>query len=177
MVNTEEAGAPHPDGYVYVYGIEELITPKQLLVARVRPDAFEDFDAWTFWNGDAWVGVERIEEAAGVTTRVSNEMSVTPTSNGKFVLTFQLDTISPYTAIRVGESPVGPFGPVERIWYTDEVEESDNYYTYNAKAHPHLSTRNELLISYNVNSQDLFGDLDVLPEIYRPRFIRHKPKR
>jgi len=176
MVNTEAAGAPDPDGYVYVYGIEELVDPKQLLVARVRPAAFENFRAWEFWAGDTWVGVERIDEAAGVTTRVSNEMSVTPIKGGKYVLTFQLDTVLPYTAVRIGESPVGPFGPVRRIWYTDEVEEDSAYFTYNAKAHPHLSDGNELLVSYNVNSSDFFGE-DRLDEIYRPRFVTHNPRR
>ena len=45
---------------------------------------------------------------------------------------------------------------------------------YNAKAHPHLSRPGELLISYNVNTFDFWGDFFRDADIYRPRFIRLK---
>ncbi|WP_436936483.1 DUF4185 domain-containing protein [Halovenus marina] len=173
MPNTEAAGAPNPDGYVYVYGIEELVKPKQLLVARVKPRHFENFDQWEYWDGSSWVS--QPGAAAGVTTRISNELSVTPLPNGEYRLTFQLDTNSKYTAVRRGESPVGPWGPVEKIWAAAEPNEDDDHYVYNAKAHPHLSTgRGSLLISYNVNTRAFFEDYDRYPSFYYPRFIRYQ---
>lgn len=173
MPNTEAARAPHPDEYVYVYGIEELVKPKQLLVARVDPRHFEQFDHWEYWAGTSWAPDP--EAAAGVTTRISNELSVTPLSNGEYLLTFQLDTNSPYTAVRRGKSPVGPWGAVEKIWAAPELGADNDYYVYNAKAHPHLSSgRESFLISYNVNTRAFAEDYDHYPDFYYPRFIRYQ---
>ena len=47
--------------------------------------------------------------------------------------------------------------------------DGNNYYTYNAKAHPHLSEEGSLLISYNVNV--INGDA-VNTTDYHPRFIK-----
>jgi len=46
FVNTKKAGAPEPDGYIYVYGVRGK--EKRLMVARVTPEDFEDFGAWRF---------------------------------------------------------------------------------------------------------------------------------
>jgi hypothetical protein len=53
LVNTRKAGAPHPDGYVYVYACTGK--DKNLIAARVKPPDFEDFSKWRFWNGMKWV--------------------------------------------------------------------------------------------------------------------------
>ncbi len=37
--------------------------------------------------------------------------------------------------IRIGESPVGPFGPRLNIYHTSESDAEQEIYTYNAKAH------------------------------------------
>jgi len=47
-------------------------------------------------------------------------------------------------------------------------------FVYNAKAHPHLSGMEDLLISYNVNTSDFF-ELFNNADSYRPRFIRYFP--
>src|SRR5690606_18731111 len=131
LVNTVEAGAPNPDGYVYVYGTRNDPFVKKLLAARVEPDRFEDFDAWRFWDGSEWVS--GITNAAPITGRVSNEHSVTPLPNGKYLLAFQKDAIGRDVAIRIGESPVGPFGPVRSIYTCPEPSFDDDWFTYNAK--------------------------------------------
>ena len=74
--------------------------------------------------------------------------------------------------MRIGESPVGPLGPMQRIYRAPEVDFDPDIFVYNAKAHPHLSRPGELLISYNVNTFDFFGDFFQYSDIYRPRFIR-----
>ena len=86
---------------------------------------------------------------------------------GKYLLVSM--PISREVFIRIGDSPVGPFGPRQVIYHTPDHEEMDGIYTYNAKAHPVLSRNGELLISYNVNATKL--DLHKNAEIYRPRFI------
>lgn len=166
-VNTEWAGAPNPDGYVYVYG---LVDPnKQLVVARVQPAQFLEFKHWRFWDGKNWN--EDINKVQPVTNRVSNELSLTPLADGRYLLVFQLDGIGDYTAVRVGESPSGPFGPVQKIRKVPELSDPPGIIPYNAKAHPVLSTEGELLISYNTISLDYFNDILNYPHMYRPRFF------
>ncbi|MBX2966585.1 MAG: DUF4185 domain-containing protein [Cyclobacteriaceae bacterium] len=167
FVNTKAAGAPNPDGYLYIYGL--LDPNKQLVVARVKPARIKDIAAWRFWNGAAWD--TNMENVKPVTDRVSNELSLTPLKDGRYLLVFQADGIGDHTAIRIGESPVGPFGPLQKIWKVPEVSDPPGIIPYNAKAHPVLSHENKLLISYNTISLDYFNDILKYPHMYRPRFF------
>lgn len=166
-VNTKKAGAPKPDGYVYIYGV--LDPNKQLIVARVKPSDIKDIRQWRFWNGSTWD--ENSKNVKPVTNRVSNELSVTPLNDGRYLLVFQADGIGSSTAIRIGETPVGPFGPLQNIWKVPEISEPPGIIPYNAKAHPVLSSGNRLLISYNTISLDYFKDIRKYPHMYRPRFF------
>ena len=169
LLNTAEAGAPHPDGFLYVYGVQNEAT-KKLLVARVPPKDLAAFGAWRFWDGEAWR--PSLDAAAPVTDRISNELSVTPLADGRYLLVFQRDALAPWTAARVGESPVGPWGEVLNLYACPEAATDPDTFCYNAKAHPHLSAPGELLVSYNVNTFDFFGDFFRDASIYRPRFLR-----
>ena len=170
LPNTVGAGAPNPDGYIYVYGVRG--PQKELLVARVPDHSFEDFSQWRYWNGSKWS--PDVHEAAALSSRVSNEMSVSFMEDGRVMAVYQLNTNSPTVAIQVGRSPVGPFQPYKEIYETPEIYEDIDFYTYNAKAHPHLSKPGELLISYNVNSFDFIDDIHGHPHHLRPRFISLK---
>lgn len=170
LVNTKWAGAPHPDGFVYVYA---CVGPdKNLVAARVKPRHFEDFSKWRYWNGKSWT--PDIQQLAAITSAVSNELSVTPLPNGRFALIFQVMGLSDKVGMRIGDSPVGPFGEIEEIWQTPEADEG--LLCYNAKAHPNLSAKGELLISYNTITLDFWNDIQRNAFIYRPRFIRLKWK-
>ncbi|MEQ9297868.1 MAG: hypothetical protein RIF33_04860 [Cyclobacteriaceae bacterium] len=168
FVNTEWAGAPNPDGFVYVYGC--IGAGKQLVAARVIPSDFETFDQWQYWNGDSWSA--DIREIAGITENLSNELSVTPLNDGRYLLTFQVMGISDKVGVKVGMSPVGPFGPTHEVWVTPEINEPPGIFPYNAKAHPNLSQPGELLISYNTITADFWNDIQKDAHIYRPRFIK-----
>lgn len=170
FVNTKKAGAAKPDGYIYVYGTQGKT--KKLLVARVKPKDFEVFDQWAYWNGKTWTTA--IKESAAVTDQVSNELSVSELPDGRYALIFQQNGLGRNVCMRLGKTPVGPFGPVIKLWDTSDALVGKGFYSYNAKAHPSLSKRGELLISYNVNSFDFFNDLNTHPNLYRPRFIRVK---
>ena len=166
-VNTKAARAPNPDGFLYVYGV--LDPNKQLVVARVKPKEVKQPSAWRFWNGAGWdVNIESVKP---VTDRVSNELSLTPLKDGRYLLVFQSDGIGEHTAIRIGHSPIGPFGPLQKIWKVSEITEPPGIIPYNAKAHPVLSSGNRLLISYNTISLDYFNDILKYPHMYRPRFF------
>ncbi len=170
FVNTKSAGAPNPDGYIYVYGTR----PKHLslLVARVLPQDYEDFSKWRYWDGSAWN--TDINKIAEVTNRVSHELSVSPLPDGRYALVFQTDGLGNDVGMRLGLSPQGPFGPVIKLYTTTENSENKNFIPYNAKAHTNLSNPGELLISYNVISMDFFNDIKKFGHHYHPRFIRVK---
>ena len=170
FVNTKNSGATSPDGYLYLYGTQGKT--KKLLVARVKPKDFEAFDQWKYWNGNAWAS--EIRESAAVTDQVSNELSVSELPDGRYALIFQQNGLGRNVCMRLGKTPIGPFGPVIKLWDTSEALVGKKFYSYNAKAHPSLSKKGELLISYNVNSFDFFNDLNTHPNLYRPRFIRVK---
>ena len=64
------------------------------------------------------------------------------------------------------------------MYVTPETGAAGSYrdadvYTYNAHAHPELSTPKRLVVSYNVNSIDNALDGDIFRDviIYRPRFV------
>lgn len=166
FVNTVEANAHDPDGYVYVYGIME--GKKSLIAARTLPEEIEEFNKWTFWNGIEWVGNK--EDVASITDGVSNELSVTPTGDGRYLLTFTILGISDKIGIQVGESPVGPFGEIHEVYTCPEYKEKD-LLPYNAKGHYHLSKPGELLVSYNTITINFWEDIQKDATIYHPRFI------
>lgn len=167
FVNTESAGVPDPDGYVYVYGVRGK--EKNLVVSRVLPEDFEDFSRWTFWDGTGWNS--DMQQTVDVVSGVSNELSVSPLPDGRYALVFQKDAMSPIVGLRLGLRPEGPFGPVIPLWECTEVQQ-ENIIVYNAKAHPALSKPGELLVSYNVNAFDFGNEIKKQPNLYRPRFIR-----
>jgi hypothetical protein len=170
LVNTKAAGATNGDGYVYIYGVKGK--DKGLIVSRVVPRDFEHFSEWRFWDGNNWV--PEMGNVAAVTNRVSNELSVSMLPDGRYALFFQVDGVSSTVAMRLGNSPVGPFGPIINVYDCKADLEGKDIFAYNAKAHPALSKAGELLVSYNVNSFNFLNDIQLHPNLYRPRFIRVK---
>jgi hypothetical protein len=134
------------------------------------PRDFENFSAWRFWDGQAWS--TDMQKAAILTTGISDELSLSPLPDGRYILVFQLGGMSTEVAMRIGASPIGPFGPVIKL-YDAEVSNS-KYFHYNAKAHPSLSKPGELLITYNQNSFDFWNQLALNPNLYHPYFLRLK---
>jgi len=171
LVNTKKAKAPYPDGYVYIYGIAE--GKKSLIAARTKPAKIEKIDKWTFWNGEKWI--EGKENIAPITNGISNELSVTPTEDGRYLLTFTIMGISDKIGIQVGNSPVGPFGEIHEVYTCPEFKEK-GLLPYNAKAHYHLSKPGELLVSYNTITVNFWEDIQKDATIYHPRFIKVKYK-
>ena len=170
FANTKEAFAPNPDGYIYVYGLRGKA--KNVLVARVKPEQFERFTEWRFWDGNTWNA--DMNAVAKIVDRASNELSVTPLKDGRYAMVFQTDGIGTTVGLRLSNHPQGPFGPIIKVYECQEPKIAKNFIVYNAKGHSNLSKPNELLISYNVNSFDFWNDIKKYPDLYRPRFIRLK---
>jgi hypothetical protein len=171
LVNTAEAGASKPDGFIYIYGVRGK--NKGVMVARVQPQDIEVFEKWTFWDGKDWS--TDVTQIKTITDRASNELSVTPLADGRYAMVFQVDGLGKYVGLRLGATPYGPFGDVINLFdVSNTLEQDKDIFPYNAKAHPVLSKPGELLISYNVNSFDFFNDIKIFPNLYRPRFITLK---
>ena len=86
---------------------------------------------------------------------ISCEMSVSQLldgqNKGKYIAVFTYDTNTPYIAYSLGDSLVGPFSDPQKVYHTPEQDIfKSTTYTYNAKAHPHLSksTRHFSIIQY-----------------------------
>lgn len=169
-VNTKESGSKNPDGFIYVYGVRG--SSKKLLIARVKPIDFENFNMWKFWDGKSWQS--DILKSSPITDQVSNELSLTALADGRYALLFQHKGMGKSVAMRIGKTPYGPFGDVIPIWDCSNDLKEKSYFAYNAKAHPSLSQDGELLISYNINSFDFLKALGSDPQFYRPRFIKVK---
>ena len=165
------------DGYIYVYGYVDRFkegSRKDMVVARVPREKFEDYDEWSFFNGNEWTKDREtvFESRAAVVRNVSTEFSITPipvkTDQKKYILVYTPGTISEKVAFRVGDSPTGPFNE-EQVFYSSPIpREIRGVRCYNAKAHPIFSNDKGLLVSYNVNR---LGNIARKPDEYRPRFI------
>lgn len=173
----KEFGYENGDGYIYAYGYintSDTDSNCRLIVARAKPENFEDTNTWEFFDGNNFVS--DITKSAELLEHISCEMSVTPITHGafkdKFIAVFQYDVQSEYLAYAIGETPHGPFGEIQKVYWCDEVQRiHESVYTYNSKAHPHISKEGELLVSYNVNTPIMEVNYD-FADIYRPRFLR-----
>ncbi len=176
-LNTASAGAPYPDGYIYIYGYRDAMkegSRKDMIVARIKESDFPDFSKLTYWDGSGWGN--NIQECATVLNSVSCELSVSPVTkgpyNGKYIAVYTNRTEGSEVMYAIGDSPVGPFSEPVCFYTTPEhgqtgADGSSKYYTYNAKAHPHLSSGDKLLVSYNCNIRD--GEQYSVD--YHPRFL------
>jgi hypothetical protein len=169
MANTEEAGTPNPDGFVYIYGLQHWDNPR-LVVARVLEGDFTNFDQWMFWDGVEWTS--DMGRVVPIANEISCELSVSPmiggSLDGKYVAVFQ--GVGNWLSMYAADSPVGPFENAMKLYYCSEPAEGAGIYTYNAKGHPHISKPGELLVSYNVNTTS-WAAHEKHASIYRPRFL------
>jgi len=187
LPNHDAGGLAGADGYVYVYGIYEekseskLRNGKQLVVARVKAEDFEDFSKFTFFDGGGWNN--DINKSQPICPEAGSEMSVSPIESGehagKYLFVYASQKYKDVICCRVGETPWGPVGEAELMYAIDTPEEfssrgEQKVYYYNAKGHYHISQPGELLITNNVNTMDFESNLKN-SDIYRPRFVRlHK---
>ncbi|SFD52179.1 F5/8 type C domain-containing protein [Paenibacillus catalpae] len=173
MNNSAQAGAPNPDGYIYLYGYRDALIggQKDLIVSRVLRSEFPNFNNLKYWNGSSWSST--ITDSAALLSNVSTELSVTPVTSGpysgKYIAVYTNGVQSADMMYAIGDSLTGPFAQPVKFYTAPEFEGvgSGQRYTYNAKAHPHLSSPGQLLISYNVNRMGGANNTND----YRPRFV------
>ncbi len=174
MAHTVQAGAYNAEGYIYIYGYKTQSLLRGLIVARVQSEDFEHINKWQYYSENGWV--QQLTEAKTLLENISCEMSISPITSGenkgKYLAVFQYDVTTEYVAYSIGDTPVGPFTNPRKIYQCPEVETLGGMtYTYNAKAHPHLSSSQNVLVSYNVNTYSMSQN-EANSDVYHPRFIR-----
>lgn len=165
----------------YIYGVEDKGADKYLHIARTFGSLRGQ---WQYYEGgdprrfSSWSRDEA--DSARVMNHVSNEHSVHKLRKGLYMLT-TMDTSVAFSAEIVAYfscSPAGPFTNRTTLYTAPETGLFGSYgdpdiYSYNAHAHPELSSATNVVVSYNVNSFDatIGGDHYQDVSIYRPRFI------
>ena len=173
--------------YTYVYGVEDLGANKYLHLARVHghdigTGAFEYFAGTGAGGQPVWSAAEtasiRLPDptASDGYLHVANEFSVSRLGGVYVLITQDAAPLSPDIDAYYACTPYGPFADRTKVYTEPEMGHGGkngtdaNVFTYNAHAHPEVSSGNTLVISYNENSfvnTDLYSDAS----IYAPRFI------
>lgn len=164
------------DEYCYFYGYynERSIFMRNLIVGRIKKTHLHDLNHLEYFDGENWD--KDFTKAKSLIQHVSCEMSVQKIvegeNKGKYLAIFQYDTNGPKVAYSIGETPYGPFTKPYIIYHTPEVDDYNpgTTYTYNAKAHLHLSSPRKILVSYNCNDMSMKKNKEDYT-IYHPRFI------
>ena len=185
LENTEEAGMPDPDGYIYIYG---RAVDKRMVIARVKKDDYYKYSEREYWDGSRWVKGDPMAaakpEAVIGDYAVGNEASVSPVNSGMFkgqyLNVFTAGSIDGQIAFTSAPDKMGPFGKdlTYIYWATERYKMPLEYYegtpldqwNYNAKAHHNISAPGELLISYHMGLQ-LGTNLTVALEYLHPWFV------
>jgi hypothetical protein len=149
---------------VYVYGTQSpdvSVPDRRLYLARVPAAQLTAFSAWQFYEGRGrWAAGQRQARPVqpGSSLAVSSGFSVVQ-AGGRYWL-IQAGTVvgDPDVEAYPASAPWGPFDPAAgRLLYRDPaigLDAADEYrIMYEARAELALSTRNTLVISYNVNSE------------------------
>jgi len=174
-------------GTLYVYGWaspDHTEAVKQLYLARVRVSQLTDYAAWQYYAGAGqWSAAEdnaQPVQRSGADFNISTGFSVLRLGGKYWLIQQESTTGSPDIVAFPAPHPWGPFDPSGRIllYHAPDVglnAAHDFRIMYEARAEPALSTRQNLMISYNVNSVGVTTGCQPLSAftdtITRPRFI------
>ena len=150
--------------YDYVYGSEDLHAEKYLHVARAPAGHLLD-GTWEYFGPLGWTTMAQL--SSRLLGGIANELSVSHIGS-RYVLVTQDHSIGADIMVSYAVAPEGPWSAPVPVYTAPEV--GQGLLVYNAKAHEELSTPNDLVVSYNVNttnSANLYSNVDT----YRPRFI------
>lgn len=155
--------------HTYVYGAETTTSSptggRHAHVARVERDQLADPKAWRFWDGSGWA--PDASASARLGPQVSNQFGVVDAKDGGVLLVTQ-DGFDPGVRAWHAPSPEGSFTGGEALAQIPLESERDGSHVYNAVPHPHLTTDEGLLVSYNHGANDFMDD----HASYRPGFLR-----
>jgi hypothetical protein len=166
---------------VYIYGHRDAKTERVLVVARVmgvkRADDLLDFGRWMFWDGRGFTrDPDRAAAIAGDSEVEASVVPVPSSEGGGFALVQSGNLFSGEIRVAIGKVPWGPFVDRYRLSLADcpvgGYDPKVRQLTYAAKAHPELSTDDELLVSLVTMplAEDKLPAMVPDPRQYAPRF-------
>jgi hypothetical protein len=150
---------------VYIYGTQSpnvQVPGSRLYLARVPASQLTTFSAWRFYAGaGAWAAGEHNAEPVqppGSGLSVSSGFSVIQVGHRYWLIQGGVTPGGPDIDAYPASAPWGPFDfGAGRLLYRDPtigLHAADDYrILYEARVEPALSTRDTLVISYNVNSE------------------------
>jgi hypothetical protein len=153
-------------GATYIYGVEDLQSAKHVHVAKAGSGRLGD--AWEYWDGERWT----IDPLASKRLFSGAALQFSVFKSGGYYVLISSDNRVPFDSAivaYVSPSPTGPWSLSSLLYRPPEAK--GDIVAYNALAHPHLSPRDRLLLSYNLNhirdAEAVYRNADV----YRPRFV------
>jgi len=162
------------DRFAYIYGYEEKpgkpFSTRRLLIARAPADKLTDFDSWRFLSKGEWK--PDVNDATPGMDGLGTEFSVSYFPGMKlYGLVTTENALSDKITGRFAASPEGPWSEPVVLYTCPEMKQDKKVFTYAGKAHPHLSSGKDIVISYAVNSYELAPVINNA-ELYWPRFVR-----
>ena len=172
---------------VYIYGTQspDASVPDRLLyLARVQASRLTTFSAWRFYTGARrWAARQsnaRPVQPPGRALNVSSGFSVVEVGRRYWLIQAGTVVGVPNIYAYPARAPWGPFDAAAgRLLYRDPAIGLDARHEYRimyeARAEPALSTRNTLVISYNINSEAVTTGCAPMSEftntVILPRFV------
>jgi len=157
---------------VYVYGTDERRGKgppnRQMVVARVPVASVGTLAAWRYFCDGVWG--EDFRNASPLAGDIASEFSVTPFRK-RYLAVYTERGLSPRIMGRMADRPWGPWSAPTALYECPEMSRDKRLFCYAAKAHPHMSSGDDLVVSYVVNSFD-FWQVAREAKLYWPRFIR-----
>jgi hypothetical protein len=159
---------------IYIYGYDERpgkpFPSRKLLIGRVLVGKLADFKSWQFLADGKWK--DAATDAVGLADGLATEFSVSYLPGLKqYVLVYTESGLSDRIVGRFSATPEGPWSEPVLLYKCPEMKQNKKVFTYAAKAHPHLASGNELVVSYVVNAYEL-GPVIADANLYWPRFVR-----
>jgi len=162
--------------YVFIYANKsDENNQRDLILARARPENFENFSQWEFFAGkDKWLNSP--SNAIVIIKNISSEMSIDKipdkTGASHYVMIYSEPFLGNRIFVRTASYPEGPWSEPEPIYRVPDIQNEENHrlFAYASKGHYAISEPGTLLVSYIINSND-FSDLINNASIYQPRFI------
>lgn len=146
--------------YYYVFGYKNIYNNKCLILSRTK-----DFISYEYLN-EKGIFSSNIDSLLILKDHFEAESKIVKKGNFYYIA-YTKDSISSEIFLIRTDSLLKPFTKEIKIYTCPEHQ--GNIITYNAKIQDALSSRDNFVISYNVNT--LVNDEHQYLSIYRPRFI------
>jgi hypothetical protein len=157
---------------LYVYGYDQRphkgLPDRRMVVARVSAKTVGDFAVWRYLRDGNWV--EDFRDPSPLAGDIGTEYSVTKLGT-RYLAVYTEHGMSPRILGRYADNPWGPWSPSTVLFECPEPGRDKKLFAYAAKAHPSLSSGNDVVVSYCVNSFD-FWQVAREADLYWPRFVR-----